>query len=87
MPEKARAAVPDTSGSAAGFAIFPLGVFMPVFLFTLVNTQYDAGSIIYPDFATNFAVLPRNSYLHERILPQKIQDLYPGFCWKPRYNI
>ena len=72
---------------SCGFCDISVGCVHACFLFTLVNTQYEAGSIIYPDFATGFAALPRNSYLPERIVPQNVQDLYPGFCWKPRYNI
>jgi hypothetical protein len=56
MPDLAGAAVPVASGYA-GLAIFAWGVFMFLFLFTFVNTQYEAGRIIYPDFASGFAAI------------------------------
>ena len=79
MPNMARAAVPEASGSAAGIGVFAWCVFMAVFLFTFVNTQYEAGRIIYPDFVTGFAALPLNSYLPERIVTLNAQDICPGF--------
>jgi hypothetical protein len=41
---------------------------MAVFLFTVVNTQYGAGRIIYPDFASGFAarsISPRRNGITE----------------------
>jgi hypothetical protein len=57
MPGEARAAVPGASGPAESSAIFAWCVFMAVFLFTDVNTEYEAGRVIYPDFASGFAAI------------------------------
>jgi hypothetical protein len=57
MPAQARAAEPGISGPASCPAIFTWCVFMAVFLFTIVNTQYEACLVLYPDFASDFACI------------------------------
>jgi hypothetical protein len=57
MPEQARAAAPGVLVPVACAAIFTVCVFMDVFLFTVVNTQYGADRVLYPNFASGFAAL------------------------------
>ena len=54
-PGLARAEGPVVWGSARGPAIIAWYVFMSFFLFTIVNTQYGTGRVIYPDLTPFFA--------------------------------
>jgi len=74
IPEKTRAAAWCVSGLADSPRVFAWCVFMAVFLFTSVNTQYKPGRVLYPDFASYFAarfICPCGEVV---------------FCWKTRYN-
>jgi hypothetical protein len=56
---------------------------MTAFLFTLVNTWYGAGEMIYPDFASGFAAffvsscrydITKNSYTRDQDICTKVQS-------------